>query len=177
MRCRKLFEAYAIYLQNKHRSINCQECLFSTLYNDNPAIVTFYAHTHCCHANVRTFPLCFSSPKNKNDRQRWRFFCAFAVSLPCIIVELPLFIGTSLWIPCTDAPTLYTPPTYGGRFHAVFPHFPHAHFFYATHFMHLKHPVQTKLPHKLTHFYKKEQGVGFIRCPVTLVKYGGVERI
>lgn len=52
---------------------------------------------HCLHtpyflyAISMTFSLCFSSPLNKNDRQRWRFFFAFAVSLPCIIVELPLF--------------------------------------------------------------------------------------
>ena len=49
-------------------------------------------HTPCfLYATSMTFSLCFSSPPNKNDRQRWRFFCVFAVSLPCIIVALPLF--------------------------------------------------------------------------------------
>ena len=36
---------------------------------------------------------------------------------------------------------------------------------------------QNQLPHKLPHRHKKEQGIGLIRCPETLVKYGGVERI
>ena len=54
--------------------------------NVSPAIVTLFAHPYFLYATSRTFFLCFSSSQNEKDRQRWRFFCAFAVLLLRIIV-------------------------------------------------------------------------------------------